>query len=572
LSDSPFHTQIIEEAARSAKSQAETIANAAQAAQAHTEIIADALTVSEQRFGRLLEAAQAAQAHAEIITEALKISELHYRRLFETARDGILILDSETGKITDANPFMGELLGYSHDEFLGREIWEIGLLRDKETSQEAFEQLQQDGYIRYENLPLRTQTGERREVEFVSNLYRENGQSVIQCNIRDITERKAAAKKINISELHYRRLFETARDGILILDSETGKITDANPFMVELLGYSHDELLGKELWEIGLIQDKKANQEAFRQLQEDGNIRYDDLPLETRLGERREVKFISSLYRENENTVIQCNIRDITERKALERSLAAVAYRNERIAETLQRSMLQEAPEGKFPGLRVKTLYQAALDEAQVGGDFFDAFALGQGKVALVVGDVSGKGLLAAGRTAEVKYALRAILHADQVPDIALAHLNDFICETHRLDKDNVETFIVLVLAVVDTTTGETVLSSAGAEPTLILRAGGLAEPMEITGLPLGVEGSAVYTAKTTRLEVGDTLLMVTDGITESRRGHAFLGSEGLAALVEKAGPTASLLDLQQAVYGGAWNFADGVLHDDICLLIARRQ
>ena len=311
-----------------------------------------------------LEAAQAALAAAESMADAMKTSELRYRRLFEAARDGILILDSDRGRITDANPFMTELLGYSHEEMLGKHLWEIGLLRDKEASQEAFQQLRQKDYIRYENLPLRTRNGEPHEVEFVSNLYREDGNTVIQRNIRDITERKAAEKKITISELHYRRLFETARDGILILDSKTCTITDANPFMTELLGYSREEFLGKELWEIGLLQDREANQKAFRQLQQEGYIRYDDLPLQTRQGERREVKFTSSLYRENEHTVIQCNIRDITERKVLEQALAVIAARNERIAETLQRSMLQKSPEGKFPGLVVETLYQAAFNEA----------------------------------------------------------------------------------------------------------------------------------------------------------------------------------------------------------------
>ena len=142
-----------------------------------------------------LEAAQAARASAEAAADALRVSELRYRRLFEAARDGILILDSQTGRIIDANPFMAELLGYSHDEFLGKELWEIGLLRDKQTSQEAFQKLQQESCIRYENLPLENRNGERREVEFVSNLYRENGHAVIQCNIRDNTDRKAAERE-----------------------------------------------------------------------------------------------------------------------------------------------------------------------------------------------------------------------------------------------------------------------------------------------------------------------------------------------------------------------------------------
>src|SRR5580698_11407536 len=104
-------------------------------------------------------------------TVATRASEIRYRRLFEAARDGILILDPGTRKITDANPFMSELLGYSREELLGKELWEIGLLKDEEASQAAFRELQEKQFIRYEDLPLQTKAGVRREVEFVSNLY-----------------------------------------------------------------------------------------------------------------------------------------------------------------------------------------------------------------------------------------------------------------------------------------------------------------------------------------------------------------------------------------------------------------
>src|SRR5690242_19407981 len=125
----------------------------------------------------------------------LRISELRYRRLFEAARDGILILDAATLKITDVNPFMTELLGYSHAEFLGKELWEIGLFSDKEASQAAFKELQRTGYLRYEDLPLQATNGKLRDVEFVSNVYEEDGHQVIQCNIREITDRKRGEKE-----------------------------------------------------------------------------------------------------------------------------------------------------------------------------------------------------------------------------------------------------------------------------------------------------------------------------------------------------------------------------------------
>jgi len=124
---------------------------------------------------------------------AARTSEIRYRRLFEAARDGILVLDPETRKIVDANPFMSELLDYPHDELLGKELWEIGLLKDETESRAAFRELREKHFIRYEDLPLQTKAGARREVEFVSNLYKEDGREVIQCNIRDITERKRVA-------------------------------------------------------------------------------------------------------------------------------------------------------------------------------------------------------------------------------------------------------------------------------------------------------------------------------------------------------------------------------------------
>lgn len=121
--------------------------------------------------------------------EALRDSEIRYRRLFETAKDGILILDTQSGRITDANPFMSELLGYPHEHFIGKELWETGLFSDKAANEAAVRKLQQNGYIRYEHLPLETNRGLRVEVEVVANSYHEDHHKVIQCNIRDITER-----------------------------------------------------------------------------------------------------------------------------------------------------------------------------------------------------------------------------------------------------------------------------------------------------------------------------------------------------------------------------------------------
>ena len=127
---------------------------------------------------------------------ALRASELSYRRLFEAARDGILILEVDTGRITDVNPFLTELLGFSHAEMGGKTVGELSPFKDIESNQAMLERLQKYGYVRYENLPLETRDGRHIAVEFVSNIYQAGDHRVIQCNVRDITERKQAEDEI----------------------------------------------------------------------------------------------------------------------------------------------------------------------------------------------------------------------------------------------------------------------------------------------------------------------------------------------------------------------------------------
>jgi PAS domain S-box-containing protein/putative nucleotidyltransferase with HDIG domain len=125
-----------------------------------------------------------------------KQSELRYRRLFETAQDGILILDFETGRIQDINPYLIQMLGYTKEELIGKELWQIGAMVDKNASIRAFATLKKEGYIKYSDLPLRTKDGDIISVEFVSNAYGVNSERVIQCNIRDITSRKTAESEL----------------------------------------------------------------------------------------------------------------------------------------------------------------------------------------------------------------------------------------------------------------------------------------------------------------------------------------------------------------------------------------
>src|SRR4030042_3069566 len=130
--------------------------------------------------------------------ETLKASETRYRRLFEAAKDGILILDAESGRIIDVNPFLVKMLGFPHEVFIGKTLWELGSFKDIVANRANFLNLQKKEYIRYEDLSLETADGRRIDVEFVSNVYLVDHHKIIKCNIRNITERKKAEEEILI--------------------------------------------------------------------------------------------------------------------------------------------------------------------------------------------------------------------------------------------------------------------------------------------------------------------------------------------------------------------------------------
>ncbi len=274
---------------------------------------------------------------------------------------------------------------------------------------------------------------------------------------------------------------------------------------------------------------------------------------------------------------------DITHRKEIEEDRALAFERERRIAAALQTALLLPPDANAFAGFTVETFYQPALDEAQVGGDFFDVFSVGDNKTALVVGDVSGKGLAAAAHTAELKYALRAFLRENPDPANAMTRLNHFVDSGQHLDEKAFQGFVALQIAVLDGVTGLAQIAVAGAEPPLVLRADDRGDPARKVkiiaegGLPLGVDPDAYFDAVAVRLASGDTLVIATDGLTEARRCGKILDTPGVVQLLVHAATSEgdrvpSPRELGQGLVDAACDWAGGKLQDDLCVLIARRR
>jgi PAS domain S-box-containing protein len=119
-------------------------------------------------------------------------SEARYQRLFEAAQEGIIILDPESGVITEANPFIAKMLNYSHEELVGKSPWDIGLFKDTGSPESVFQELLAGGYLQLPDLSIQTKDGLAVHVELVANVYRVKGEKFIQCNIRDSQPRKNA--------------------------------------------------------------------------------------------------------------------------------------------------------------------------------------------------------------------------------------------------------------------------------------------------------------------------------------------------------------------------------------------
>ena len=253
---------------------------------------------------------------------ALERSEARLRRVFESNVVGMIRWDLDRSLILEANAEFLRMTDYTLEDVSAGRLNFRELTPPEWTSRNevGIQTIRENGFAAPYEKEYYRKDGSR--VAFIiADTRFDDSTSEGMSFLIDISESKKTQEKMRTSEISYRRIFEAAQDGILLIDPESRKIIDANPFITQLLGYSLEDLVGKELWQIGLFKDEKACAAAIREILDEQHIRCDSLSVDTLDGKRLLVEFASNLYSEDDHSVIQCSVRDITERKRMEEEL-----------------------------------------------------------------------------------------------------------------------------------------------------------------------------------------------------------------------------------------------------------
>ena len=355
-------------------------------------------------------------------------------------------------------------------------------------------------------------------------------------------ERREAVQALAESELRYRSLWEAASDAVVLMDTNS-TILFANPAVKQVFGYELGEVIGQNL---SLFQPevmRPMHESAIRRYIETGTRAMNWRATET-VGRRRDgTEFpveisISDMLLAGQRRFVGF-IRDITERKRTERALRDNAEQF-RVAREIQQRLFPKASPA-IPGYDIAGVTHPA--EA-TGGDYFDFLPMLNDRWGFVVGDVTGHGLGPALLMAETRAYLRTLLGAREDVGLILSRANRLLAE-----DVGQEYFVTMFLARLDPATRQLDYASAGHPPAFVLGADGvLKKQLKRTGVPLGIMPDTQYTADTShRLEPGDLLLLLTDGVEEAMApDSSFFGHERALQVVKdhRHRPAREIIDI----------------------------
>ncbi|MGI4788195.1 MAG: PAS domain-containing protein [Janthinobacterium lividum] len=510
------------------------------------------------------------QEHA-LMREAEERREAHERMAstLERIADAFFALDRQF-RFTYVNAQAERVLFRTREELLGQNIWDAFPDGSGSTFDQEYRRALSNGVpVTFEEFypPLSTWF----EVRAYPST---DGLSVF---FQNVTERRRGEEALRQSEERYRLLLESTGDGIYGIDLQ-GRFTFVNHAAARMLGFAQAQLIGRS----GHVLIHHTHSDGthypenecpiYHALRSGESAHVEDDVFWRTDGTSFPVAYSAAPILED-GTVRGgvVTFSDISERKALDKERERLAERERNIAAQLQAALTPAVPE-HIPGMSLTKYYEAALDEAGVGGDFYDVFPIDKGCTALIVGDLSGKGLAAATQVATVRNMLRAFLYRAQTLSGALDGLNRLLAEQGLLTG-----FATLFVGCYDSGAGTLSYVNCGQEPALVRQSAGGIEFLAPTGPVLGSFEGAAFDEQTISLNPGDILAVFTDGLTEvGKTRREMLGVEGVAALLQEfvvpaeADSAASIAEhLTSALIAGVDAVAaSGVTRDDVCLLV----
>jgi len=282
------------------------------------------------------------------LLEELKKSEERFHKVFTTSRDALFLVHKTKGDILDSNVAATELLSYSPEEFSKKKLWEIGLMKDKEEFQEVLSKLEKEGLIHYEDTSVKTREGLRIDTE----AYLVNKAEVMQCNIRDITERKEEEEELKKYQARFKAIFDATLDGMILADIETKQFFMFNKAICQMLGYTEEEITRLHIKDIHPKVDLPYVMEQFER-QARGEIKLAvTLPVKRKDGSVFYADINTSRIILSKKKYLMASFRDITERKIMQDELKEKMQDLERFSKfAVDRELKMEELEKKIKEL-----------------------------------------------------------------------------------------------------------------------------------------------------------------------------------------------------------------------------
>ena len=506
----------------------------------------------------------------KLTEQALRESELKFKTIFESTGDAIFIADLE-GRIIGANKVASERHGCDLRQLLQMTTQDVATSEYAEQSRERLETVKRDGFAVFESCHRRF-GGTPMPVHVDARLIDYEGRPAILAVARDISRRKEAeARALKAREeaeqraAEFESFFSSIADGAALFD-EDGTMVRINAAARDIFKIPPNIPIEqiKNAYKMETLAGEPMSVEEYASRRA--------LKGESVTGARfRVVTAWSSMavtvsggpVRDSQGRILGAAVvwHDISEVIAAEENREKLYEREHRIADALQGALLSDVPD-RIDGFKFETLYQAAWDEAQVGGDFYDVFAIGTEKIGIVIGDVSGKGLRAAVHVAMAKFSIRSrALFEYGRPAAVLDQVNKVL-----FADESVEGFVTVFFGILDCRAKTMTYTNAGQSPAVHWdHANGQARMLDSTGPVIGCDSDNIYEQEIVQLHPGDDILLGTDGLYEVRCGDEFLDIDGLFKLYVDMKHSGE--DSAAALVGRVVDYCRSPLRDDMAVL-----